>query len=52
VIGFKVLSLEATLAGLAAQDIHPIRGVLEGPDGLYAELRDPDGRAIVLSEGD
>lgn len=52
VMGFKVASLPATLAALAARDIHPIRGVLEGPNGNHAELRDPDGRVVVLSEAD
>lgn len=50
VIGFKVTSLPETLAGLATRDVHPVRGVLEGASGPYAELRDPDGRTIILAE--
>jgi catechol 2,3-dioxygenase-like lactoylglutathione lyase family enzyme len=52
VIGFKVSSLSETLAGLATRGVHPHRGPLAGHRGSYAELRDPDGRVVIISEVD
>lgn len=52
VIGFKVTSLAETLAGLAAHDVYAHRGPIAGAHGPYAELRDPDGRVVILTEAD
>jgi catechol 2,3-dioxygenase-like lactoylglutathione lyase family enzyme len=52
VIGFKVTSLAESLAGLATRDVYAHRGPIAGPQGSYAELRDPDGRAVILTEAD
>jgi catechol 2,3-dioxygenase-like lactoylglutathione lyase family enzyme len=50
VIAFEVVSLAETLADLAERDVYAHRGPTEGPNGAYAELRDPDGRPILLIE--
>lgn len=52
VIRLRVASLANTLAALAARDVHPTRGLVEAPDGAFAELLDPDGRTIILAESD
>lgn len=50
IIAFEVSSLDDTLQALAAREIYPHRGPQSCPLGLCAELRDPDGRAILLAE--
>jgi catechol 2,3-dioxygenase-like lactoylglutathione lyase family enzyme len=50
VIGFAMTNLATTLAALSERGLHPARGPVSGADGSCAELRDPDGRAVVLSE--
>jgi len=52
IFSFKVASVTATLAGLAARDVNAYRGPRVGPLGASAELRDPDGRTLVLTEAD
>jgi catechol 2,3-dioxygenase-like lactoylglutathione lyase family enzyme len=52
VLAFEVASLAETLADLAERDGYAHRGPAEGPHGAYAELRDPDGRPIVLTEAE
>ena len=52
VIGFKVASLAETLTALATHDVYTHRGPLAGPKGRYAELRDPDGRIVIITEVD
>jgi catechol 2,3-dioxygenase-like lactoylglutathione lyase family enzyme len=50
VVAFKVVSVAETLEELATRDVYAHRGPLSDPLGAYAELRDPDGRAVVLTE--
>ena len=50
VVAFKVKSVEETLAELAIRDVYAHRGPFSGPQGAHAELRDPDGRAVLLTE--
>jgi catechol 2,3-dioxygenase-like lactoylglutathione lyase family enzyme len=52
VVAFKVVSVAETLAELATRDVYAHRGPSSGPLGIYAELRDPDGRAVRLTEQD
>jgi catechol 2,3-dioxygenase-like lactoylglutathione lyase family enzyme len=52
VVAFEVASLAETLADLAERDVFAHRGPTAGPRGAYAELRDPDGRPIVLTEAE
>lgn len=52
VVAFKVVSVAETLAELATRDVYAHRGPFSGVQGAYAELRDPDGRAVVLTEQD
>ncbi|MBI4575765.1 MAG: VOC family protein [Planctomycetes bacterium] len=52
VIGFRVASLERTLAILAMRRVLPERGPITSRRGNWAMLRDPDGRPVVLSESD
>jgi catechol 2,3-dioxygenase-like lactoylglutathione lyase family enzyme len=52
VIGFKVASLADSLAGLAARGVRASRGPITAANGRYAELRDPDGRTVILTETD
>ena len=52
VIGLKVASLERTLAALARRGVRPVRAPVASPRGSYAELKDPDGRSVVLTEAD
>jgi catechol 2,3-dioxygenase-like lactoylglutathione lyase family enzyme len=51
VIGLHVASLDAALATLATRGIRP-ESVEPSSKGSYATLRDPDGRTVVLTEGD
>ena len=52
VIGLKVRSLKGTLASLARRGVRPSAGPVTTPRGSYAELKDPDGRTVVLTEAD
>ncbi len=52
VIGLRVAALEGALSALAARGLRPERGPEKGRDGLWALLRDPDGRPVVLTECD
>lgn len=50
VVAFEVASVEETLAELATREVYAHRGPFNGPQGATAELRDPDGRAVLLTE--
>ena len=52
VIGLKVDSVRETLAMLAARGVAVPRKVNTERRGSYAVLRDPDGRAVILTEAD
>ncbi len=52
VITFKVASVAETLEELATRDVYAHRGPRQESGGTYAELRDPDGRAVILTEAD
>jgi hypothetical protein len=40
------------LEDLAKRGVEPDRGPVIGPRGAYAEIRDPDGRAMIITEAD
>ena len=50
VIGLKVTSVRKVLEEVAKRGVEPARGSVMGPRGAYAELRDPDGRAMIITE--
>lgn len=50
VLAFRVASLEDTLADLETRDLFAYRGPTSMPGGRCAELRDPDGRIVLLVE--
>jgi len=50
VVTFKVASVAETLADLATRDVYAYRGPHPVAGGSYAELRDPEGRAVILTE--
>ena len=52
VIGLKVASLEKTLAGLKRRSVNPSAPPVRARRGSYAELTDPDGRRVVITEVD
>ena len=52
VIGLRVASVDAVLEQLAGRGLRPDHGPLQGSRGRFAELRDPDGRVVVLTEFD
>ncbi|HKA87709.1 MAG TPA: VOC family protein [Haliangiales bacterium] len=52
VIGFKVEDVARTLDALARRGVRAENGPIRGQRGAYAELRDPDGRVVVLTERD
>ena len=52
VLGLRVADLDAALSSLAALGLRPERGPVEGRDGRWALLRDPDGRSVILTEFD
>jgi catechol 2,3-dioxygenase-like lactoylglutathione lyase family enzyme len=52
VIGLKVDSLHPTLASLAAAGVNVPEEPIAAPSGSYAVVRDPDGRAVILTESD
>jgi hypothetical protein len=37
---------------LATRDVYAHRGPFSGPEGAYAELRDPDGRRVIFTDAD
>ena len=52
VIGLKVDSVAATLAGLAPRGVTVPATPTSVDRGSYAVIRDPDGRAVILTEAD
>ena len=52
VIGLRGRHLGRALAALAKRRIRPTKGPLDGRAGAYAEIREPDGRTVVLTEFD
>jgi catechol 2,3-dioxygenase-like lactoylglutathione lyase family enzyme len=52
VIGLKVKSVPGTVAALRERHVLPSQQALAGPRGLYAVFRDPDGRAVIVTEVD
>ena len=51
VIGLKVDSVRETLAVLASVGVE-VDAPISAPRGSYAVVRDPDGRAVILTEAD
>lgn len=51
-IGLRVASLAETLARLEERGVRPEGGPVDGERGAHAIIRDPDGRAVVLTEHD
>jgi catechol 2,3-dioxygenase-like lactoylglutathione lyase family enzyme len=51
VIGLKVDSVQATLAALAGRGV-VVGAPVSAQRGSYAVVRDPDGRAVILTEAD
>jgi catechol 2,3-dioxygenase-like lactoylglutathione lyase family enzyme len=52
VIGLKVGSLDETLRDLDRRGVRAEKGPIAGTRGSWAVIRDPDGRAVVLTEAD
>jgi catechol 2,3-dioxygenase-like lactoylglutathione lyase family enzyme len=52
VIGLKVHSVEQTLAQLADRGMAQHDAIQSGARGRHVTIRDPDGRAVVLTEAD
>src|SRR5712691_8294854 len=52
VIGLKVDSVRKTLAALAARGVTVPEKPTFAQRGSYAVVRDPDGRAVILTEAD
>jgi catechol 2,3-dioxygenase-like lactoylglutathione lyase family enzyme len=52
VIGLKVTSVEKTLALLSERGVQSEHEVVRGERGSYALLRDPEGRAVIVTEAD
>lgn len=52
VIGFRVRSVEQTIALLRDRGLSAAKEPSAGEGGRWAEIRDPDGRAIILTETD
>jgi catechol 2,3-dioxygenase-like lactoylglutathione lyase family enzyme len=52
VIGLKVDWVAATLAALARDGVAVPGGTTAAERGTYAVIRDPDGRAVILTEAD
>ena len=51
-IGLKVSSLDPVMKTLRERGLEPERGPVKTPKGSYAVYRDPDGRAVIVSEVD
>lgn len=52
ILGFKVASLQAALDALAQHGIKSEREPVSTTKGAWTEIRDPDGRIVILTEGD
>lgn len=52
IIGFRVASVPEALDALTKQGIKSERAAAPGTKGAWAEIRDPDGRIVILTEGD
>jgi len=52
VIGLKVKSVNEALKRLATFGVVAAKGPLAGSRGAYAEVKEPDGRTVVLTEAD
>ena len=52
VIGLKVDSVRKTLAALAGRGVAAPAEPISAQRGSYAVVRDPDGRAVILTEAD
>jgi len=48
----KVTSVKDVLAKLAAFGISPFEGRSASAGGEYAQIKDPDGRTVILTETD
>ncbi|HYU14474.1 MAG TPA: VOC family protein [Candidatus Acidoferrum sp.] len=51
-IGFRVRSVAETIALLRDRGLSPVKGPVTDARGSWAAIRDPDGRAIILTETD
>jgi catechol 2,3-dioxygenase-like lactoylglutathione lyase family enzyme len=52
ILGLKVARLEPVLAELSGRGVRSDAGITSGARGRFAVIHDPDGRVIVLTEGD
>jgi len=52
VIGLKVASVVETLRELEQRGVRPEKGPVAGSRGAWAVIRDPDGRAVILTEAE
>jgi catechol 2,3-dioxygenase-like lactoylglutathione lyase family enzyme len=52
VIGLKVQSVQRALEELASRGVKPHRPTETASRGRYFEIRDPDGRAVIITEVD
>ena len=52
IIGLKVRSLADALAALEERGVAADEGPIMGARGSHATLRDPDGRAVIVTEVD
>ncbi len=52
VIGLKVVSVKNALEQLAPFGIAAFDASAQGAHRAYAQIRDPDGRTVILTEGD
>lgn len=52
IIGFKVASVSAALDALAKQGIKSEREPAAAASGAWTQIRDPDGRIVILTESD
>ena len=52
VIGFRVRSVEKSLAELRERGVRVEKEPIEGDRGRWAAILDPDGRTVILTEGD
>lgn len=52
ILGFKVLSVSDTLPVLAQRGIKMAHEPTQASKGTWAEIREPDGRIIILTEAD
>ncbi len=52
ILGFKVVSVTETLEVLAKRGIACTHKPTSASKGTWAEIREPDGHTIILTEGD